>query len=171
MSATLKIPPQDTDAQRSLYERDFYAWTAEQARLIRSGSIAEIDLHNLAEEIESLGISEKRELRSRVHTIVEHLLKLEFSTSSGPVEGWMETVHRTRTEIEFLLADSPSLAGTTQQIVAQVQDSAAQAAARSLRMHGEDASGIAARMRAGGLSRDEVFGNWLPERHGRLGNG
>ena len=46
----------------SLYERDFYAWANEQAALLRSGNLSAADIENIAEEIESMGKSEKREL-------------------------------------------------------------------------------------------------------------
>jgi hypothetical protein len=39
----------------SNYEEDFYAWTAEQARLLRSGELSAVDAANVAEEIESMG--------------------------------------------------------------------------------------------------------------------
>jgi hypothetical protein len=44
------------------YEQDFYAWTQEQARMLRAGALAHLDIPNLVEEIESMGRSEKREL-------------------------------------------------------------------------------------------------------------
>ena len=37
------------------YEKDFYAWTMEQARLLRSGELSAVDIENIAEEIESIG--------------------------------------------------------------------------------------------------------------------
>ena len=37
------------------YEKDFYAWTVEQARLLRAGEFSGIDVENIAEEIESMG--------------------------------------------------------------------------------------------------------------------
>ncbi len=49
----------------SLYERDFYAWANEQAALLRAGKLDSADIENIAEEIESMGRSEKRELINR----------------------------------------------------------------------------------------------------------
>jgi hypothetical protein len=46
------------------YEDDFYAWTQEQARLLRSGQVTGLDLEHLAEEIESMGSQQRREMRS-----------------------------------------------------------------------------------------------------------
>ena len=42
---------------RALYDDDFYAWTQEQAKLLRQGSAASnrLDFDLIAEEIEDLG--------------------------------------------------------------------------------------------------------------------
>jgi len=61
-----------------LYDRDFYAWTHEQAGLLRSGQLARADIENIAEEIESMGRSEKRELVNRLTVLLLHLLKWQF---------------------------------------------------------------------------------------------
>ena len=60
---------------------------------------------NVAEEIESLGRSDRRELRSRIATIIEHLLKLEHSSVIEPRVGWLDTVERSRQEAENLLKE------------------------------------------------------------------
>ena len=57
------------------YNRDFYAWAMEQAALMRAGRLAEADIQNIAEEIESMGRGEKRELVSRLTVLLTHLLK------------------------------------------------------------------------------------------------
>ena len=110
-------PPAD------LYRQDFYAWASGQARALhRAGegrargdagavrdALSALDFDNLAEELDSLGRSELRELRHRLTTIVEHLLKLQFSPAEGPRAGWRSTVRRGRIEVARLLEDSPSL--------------------------------------------------------------
>ena len=50
-----------------------------------------LDWENLAEEIDDLGPSIRHQLRSRISTIIEHLLKLEHSPASRPRRGWMDT--------------------------------------------------------------------------------
>ena len=66
---------------KPLYEQDFFRWTEEQARGLRAAAAmrlnAPLDWENLAEEIESLGRSDRRELASRVQTVIEHLMKLQ----------------------------------------------------------------------------------------------
>ncbi len=97
-----------------LYEQDFALWSAAQARAIREAGAARlntpapIDWENVAEEIESLGISQKTALRSRIAIIIQHLMKLQASPASEPRAGWSETVRIQRHEVEDLLADSPS---------------------------------------------------------------
>jgi Domain of unknown function DUF29 len=105
MSATLTDP--------ELYERDFHLWTQRQAAELRraagAGSNLPLDWANLAEEIESLGARDRREVASRIEQIVLHLLKLQHSPADEPRRGWQETVGRERSEIEEVLAQSPSL--------------------------------------------------------------
>ena len=56
------------------YDTDFYAWANEQAALLRSGNLSAADIENIAEEIESMGKSEKRELVNRLTVLLLHLL-------------------------------------------------------------------------------------------------
>ena len=57
------------------YDSDVLVWSQEQARLLRAGRFAELDIEHLADEIEDLGRSEKRELSSRMAVLMAHLLK------------------------------------------------------------------------------------------------
>ena len=61
-----------------LYNRDFHAWANEQASLLRMGKLSDADVENIAEEIETLGRHEKRELVSRLTVLLHHLLKWRF---------------------------------------------------------------------------------------------
>ena len=65
-------------SNQSLYTQDFYAWANEQAKLLREGKIAQADIPNIAEEIESMGRSERRELISRLTVLLLHLLKWRY---------------------------------------------------------------------------------------------
>ena len=90
------------------YDRDFYAWTQEQARLLREGRLSELDLDNLAEEIESMGKQQRREMRNRLALLLMHLLKWQYQVSHR-TPSWRFTIREQRDEILQLLKDSPSL--------------------------------------------------------------
>jgi hypothetical protein len=90
------------------YDDDFFAWTIEQARLLRQGAFSEIDASNLAEEIESMGKNNRRELGSRLAVLLMHLLKWRYQPNRRS-PSWATTVRDQRDEIEALLDDSPSL--------------------------------------------------------------
>jgi hypothetical protein len=90
------------------YEEDFYAWTVEQARLLRSGELSSIDIANIAEEIESLGRSDRRAIESRLTVLLSHLLKWQAQPPLRSTS-WSGTIREQRRQIDKLLRESPSL--------------------------------------------------------------
>ncbi|WP_095203148.1 DUF29 domain-containing protein [Mesorhizobium carmichaelinearum] len=94
--------------QLTPYEADYAQWCAEQGALLREGRLSDLDRENLAEEIESLGRSDKREIASRLGTLVLHLLKWEFQPEQRKA-GWLLTIREQRHRIDDLLDESPSL--------------------------------------------------------------
>ncbi|HVZ07059.1 DUF29 domain-containing protein [Rhodopila sp.] len=95
----------------TLYEQDFYAWANEQAQLLRAGKLAEADIAHIAEEIESMGRSEKRELVNRLSILLMHLLKWRFQPSARGTS-WRLTIEEQRDRLADVLADNPSLKAT-----------------------------------------------------------
>ena len=92
----------------NLYDADFHAWTAEQARLLRAGDVHRADLANIVEEIEALGRSERAAVRSAFRLVALHLLKLLFQKERAG-RSWYGTIARERSNAAALLEDSPSL--------------------------------------------------------------
>lgn len=92
----------------TLYDRDFFAWLNEQAGLLRAGRLSELDIENIAEEIESMSRSEKRELVSRLKILIMHLLKWQFQPSHRGAS-WRNSINTARDDLADLLNDSPSL--------------------------------------------------------------
>ena len=92
----------------SAYEKDFYAWANEQAALLRSGKLAEADIEHIAEEIESMGKAEKRELVARLTVLLLHLLKWRYQPNLQGA-AWRATIEVQRLDIADLLEDNPSL--------------------------------------------------------------
>jgi hypothetical protein len=156
----------------ALYDEDFVRWTEEQAAALRRAkslpaartrrSNLPLDWENLAEEIESLGKSDRRELRSQITRILRHLLKLEVSPAAEPRAGWRATIDEARTEIEGLLEDSPSLRREADSLIKKQIGAAGKLAADDLRQHGEPAEAIGARLAAGGFTAEQVLGDWFP---------
>jgi ribosomal protein L29 len=94
----------------TLYDTDFYLWTQDQAALLREGKVQALDLNNLAEEIESLGKSQRHELEHRLDGLFMHLLKWRYQPSrrqSG--HSWRSTIREHRRSLARLLRDNPSL--------------------------------------------------------------
>ena len=89
-------------------DEDFYGWTVEQSRLLRLGELSAIDAANIAEEIESIGRSDRRELKNRLVVLLMHLLKWRHQPG-GRSRGWSATIDVQRLQIEGILGESPSL--------------------------------------------------------------
>lgn len=148
-----------------LYDRDFLLWTEEQAAALRCArdSNLPLDWENLAEEIESLGTSQRIELNSQVRRILRHLFKLEASPAVDPRAGWRMTVRDARTEIEDLLETSPSLRHEIDAVVRRQGTSAAKLAAHDLEDRGEPADAVWARLEKGGFTTEQAIGDWFPD--------
>jgi len=151
---------------RALYDTDFLAWSKEQAEglrtLARGGSNQALDWENLAEEIESLGISQKTALRSQMRRIILHLLKLEFSPAVEPRRGWFESVGDARSEVESLLETSPSLKPEAGSALAMALRQGSKKAVFDLEKYGEVDPATLARIRAKTYTVDQVLDDWFP---------
>lgn len=148
-----------------LYEQDFVLWTAEQAAALRRAkdSNLPLDWENLAEEIESLGRSDRRELRSQITRVLRHLLKLKVSPASEPRAGWQGSIDEARDEIAGLLEDSPSLRREIDGLIKKQIGIAAKLAADDLSQHRETADGIRVWLEQGGFTTEQVVGDWFPD--------
>ncbi len=105
-------------AKTPLYEQDFYAWSQQQAALLRAGRAAEADLQNIAEEIESMGKTEKRELVSRLTVLLLHLVKWRFQPMMRG-RSWRLSIRGQRLDIRDLLDQNPSLQPVLVQSIGQ----------------------------------------------------
>ena len=75
-----------------LYDTDFYAWTQQQARLLREVRDNRLDVENLAEEVADLGNSGLRSVVSHLRQLLKHLIKLAASPSENPRAGWTSEI-------------------------------------------------------------------------------
>lgn len=100
----------------TLYEQDFYAWANEQAGLLRAGKLAQADIEHIAEEIESMGKTEKRELVSRLSVLLLHLLKWQFQPGRRGTS-WQATIRLQRRDLTRHIRDNPSLKATLDEAI------------------------------------------------------
>lgn len=149
-----------------LYDEDFVLWTEQQAQALRAAARdatnQPLDWENLAEEIESLGKSDKRELRSQIYRIIRHLAKLQFLPAGEPRHGWRESVVDGRVQAELVLDDSPSLRRELPQIGAQQAPKAIERAITDLREYGELAPATERALRAARYAENQILGDWFP---------
>ncbi len=142
-----------------LYAQDFYAWAKAQAGLLRAGRYSDLDLQHLIEEVDDLGESLKRSVRSRIRTIIQHFLKLEHSPAGEPRGGWYDTVLAQRSDLLDEL--TASIRGEVESALPELYDQARHNAALSLRKHAETAAADALPA-ACPYTLDQITGDWLP---------
>lgn len=85
-----------------LYEQDETAWLEAMAELIRLGHLGEVDYHNLAEYLADMARRDRREVESRLITLLTHILKWRHQSArrSG---SWRGTIVEQRQELKILL--------------------------------------------------------------------
>jgi len=111
------------------YEKDVYGWALRQAALIRAGRFSEIDAVNVAEEIESVGISEYHRLVSALRVLLVHMLKWDFQPERRS-RSWTLTVIEQRERLEQTLGRNPSLKSSLDEASVHAYREAKPAAAR-----------------------------------------
>jgi uncharacterized protein DUF29 len=147
------------------YDTDIALWSEHQAALLRrraAGQLvndADLDWPNIAEEIEALGRSERSSLRSKITTVIEHLMRLQASPATAPRRGWKATILRARGDIGDLLKDSPSLRPLVAAMVVEQTQRAQKDLTDWLALYGEqpriDIASLA-------FTEDQVLGDWFP---------
>jgi hypothetical protein len=90
------------------YDRDFYSWSLEQARLVREGRWDAVDRANVAEEIESLGREQFNKLESALRVLMLHMLKWDHQPALRS-RSWVLSIQTQRLELEDIVADNPGL--------------------------------------------------------------
>jgi hypothetical protein len=93
----------------SLYEQDILLWAEETAARLKARDFDNLDIDHLVEEVEALGISQKKELTSRLIVLLEHLMKRLYVNSANDYQGWERIIRTQRSELEVLLDAVPSL--------------------------------------------------------------
>jgi ribosomal protein L29 len=106
-----------------LYDRDFLAWTQDQADALRRRSSNELDWENLLEEVESLGKQQRNELRSHLIVLLVHLLKWRLQPERRG-RSWELTIREQRREAARVLTANPSLKPELEEVLAEAYETA-----------------------------------------------
>ena len=122
-------------SNRALYARDFYAWTQATAVLIRAGQWYDLDREALAEEVESLGISQKHALGGHLKNLIMHLLKWHYQPDMRQTgHSWQSSILNARDEIAQILQDLPSLQNNVPELLARRYPTARRLASAETRL-------------------------------------
>ena len=97
-------PPPST-----LYERDLNLWLGDAITKLKAGDFQNLDVENLIEELEGLAGRDRREIDSRLITLIEHILKRCYVDMPDCFGGWQNTIATQRNELTLILEQSPSL--------------------------------------------------------------
>lgn len=108
---------------QELYNTDFNSWIQQHIFLLKAGRLSEIDNMHLIEELEDMGKSDTRELKSRLTTLITHLLKWQFQPQQRSTS-WKSSIIEQRIQLSFLLDDSPSLKRTIDDAVVKIYSKA-----------------------------------------------
>jgi hypothetical protein len=98
-------------SKTSLYDRDLNLWLEKAISQLKSRDFQNLDIENLIEELEGLAGRDKRELKSRLRTLLEHLFKRMYVNLPDCFNGWENTIREQRSQLEDIFDQSPSLKG------------------------------------------------------------
>ena len=113
----------------SLYEKDYFAWTKEQAKFIKEKSFDKLDLTHLFEEVEDMGNRHADEIESRLEVLLMHLLKWKYQHEAVS-SGWTGTIEEQRYRIARRIKKMPSLKNILPELLSDVYQDAIRGAAK-----------------------------------------
>lgn len=101
-----------------LYNTDYLKWIQTTVEKLRVQDYSSIDWENVIDEIEDMGRSERKSLKSNLIVVLTHLLKWQHQPDfrSG---SWKGSIVEHRRRIREALKDSPSLKPYLEEVFAQ----------------------------------------------------
>jgi len=110
------------------FDDDYLLWAKAQAAALRARDWDAVDPERVAEEIESLGGSERREMENRLIRLISRKLKLDHGRNREPERQWTLTVLEQQRALDRLFRRMRSLkaefAGTIIEIYPYARQSA-----------------------------------------------
>ncbi|MDZ8105207.1 MAG: DUF29 domain-containing protein [Nostoc sp. DedQUE12a] len=120
---TAQLPEPQITSGSDLYEQDFYLWIQTTAELLKQKNFTQLDVENLIEEIETMGRSEKKALRSNLEVVLMHLLKYKYQAEKR-FGSWRAAIREHRKPLKEALEESPSLKPYFVEVFKQCYDDA-----------------------------------------------
>ena len=111
-----------------LYQTDFHAWTLKVAELLRQRRFEQLNIDDLAEELEDLGAKERKELANRLVVLLAHLLKWQFQPMHRS-SSWRGSIIEQRKQIMRQLTREPSIKPHVPEAIADAYPDAVEVAA------------------------------------------
>jgi len=112
-----------------LYDDDLYTWAMRNTELLHQGRFDQIDVAHIAEEIESVGKSERRELENRLIVLLAHLLKWRARPERRG-RRWRAMIKEQRRRVAGVLKTNPGLQPLLDEILDEAYQSARLVASR-----------------------------------------
>lgn len=109
------------EASTNLYKQDFFAWTQQQAKLIKDKAFTELDITHLFEEVEDMGNRHADELESRLEVLLMHLLKWKYQPDLQS-NSWKYIIKEQRKRVALRLKKMPSLKNKLPEIFIEAYD-------------------------------------------------
>ncbi|MBV8045705.1 MAG: DUF29 domain-containing protein, partial [Paludibacterium sp.] len=95
-------------AAASEYDTDLLIWIHQQVELLRAKKFDQLDIENLIDEVESIGIQFKIEFSDHLEMVMKYLLKCEYQAAHPP-QKWKSLLWDHRCQMSDILEDMPSL--------------------------------------------------------------
>jgi Domain of unknown function DUF29 len=114
---------------RSLYDADEHEWIALQIAALQDGNLDRLDRDNLAEYLNEMTVRDRRELRSRLTVLLQHLLKVQLQPGKMS-RSWERTILEQQREVRLIIEGIPSLGRQADAIAAAAYPDAVKLAAR-----------------------------------------
>ncbi|WP_257291510.1 DUF29 domain-containing protein [Endozoicomonas sp. ONNA1] len=132
--------------KNNLYDSDYYSWAYQQAQLIREGKFNKLDIENLIEEIEDMGRSQYRALKSALRELQLHLLKWQMQSAKvddlHDMErwyiSWLDSIAKQRRRVVEELDENPGLKNKLDEILTTAYQQACKAAATDMKCRIKD---------------------------------
>ena len=117
----------------SIFDQDYSLWLEKTVRLLQKGQWNAVELERLTQEIEAMGKSEKRAVKSNLIVLLMHLLKMKYQPEKR-TESWRSSIVEHRRRLLLLFEDSPSLRGYFLEVFDSCYSAARQDAAVETRL-------------------------------------